>query len=223
MSKKPVALIIGMGPGLSLSLAHRFASSGYLVVGYGRDVSKSEPAAAALRKEGLSIELQQVDASDLSALTAAIASTAVNFGPIEVLIYNAYRATMALPSQLAPNEALADLNVNIVAPLAAAQAVLPAMIERGRGSIVFTGGGLALDPTGWLPAASLAIGKAGIRSLSQTLNEEMAPKGVHVGTVTIAGAIEPGTAFSPGKIADAYWAFVADASKTKTAEFVFKG
>ena len=79
------------------------------------------------------------------------------------------------------------------------------MREAGRGTILLTGGGLALDPTGWLPAASLAVGKAGLRSLAQTLHKELAPEGIHVATVTIAGQIQPGTAFDPDLIADRFW------------------
>jgi len=97
------------------------------------------------------------------------------------------------------------------------------MLKQGNGTIVFTGGGLALDPTGWLEASSLAIGKAGVRSLAMTLNKELAPKGVHVGTITIAGAIDADKSFSPERIADAYWAFFADVSNTKPAELIFRG
>ena len=56
------------------------------------------------------------------------------------------------------------------------------MRAAGRGSILLTGGGLALDPTGWLPAASLAVGKAGLRSLAFSMHKELAPEGIHVGT-----------------------------------------
>lgn len=223
MTNKPVALIIGMGPGLSLALAARFAAGGYQVVGFGRNVVKLEKAVAEVCAAGSDVDMRSVDASDVSQLQSTIAATAGEFGPVQILIYNAYRMTPALPSQLAPHDAMADFNVNVVAPLAAAQAVLPAMLKQGKGSIVFTGGGLALDPTGWLDAASLAIGKAGIRSLAMTLNKELSPKGVHAGTVTIAGAIASGTPFSPARIADAYWEFVADALQAKPAELIFGG
>lgn len=223
MTEKPVALIIGMGPGLSLALARRFSVGGYNVVGFARDVAKSENPVAALRANGLAVHLKAVDAGDLIQLTSAITATVNDFGPVQVLIFNAYRMTMALPSQLAPRDVAADFNVNIIAALAAAQAVLPSMLQRKKGSIVFTGGGLALDPTGWLEASSLAIGKAGIRSLAMSLNKELSPKGVHVGTVTIAGTIAPDTSFSPERIADAYWAFAADASQAKPAELIYRG
>jgi NAD(P)-dependent dehydrogenase (short-subunit alcohol dehydrogenase family) len=223
MSTKPVALIIGVGPGLSQALVRRFAAGGYQVVGFGRDPSKSKTAVAQMTSEGLAVELKAVDAGEIVRLQSAIADTEAQHGAIGVLIYNAYRATLALPSQLDPAEAIADFNVNVAAPLAAARAVLPAMLTQGHGSIVFTGGGLSLDPTGWLQAASLAIGKAAIRSLAITLNKELSPEGIHVGTVTIAGQIQPGTRFSPERIADAYWDFVADAAAARPAELIFRG
>jgi short-subunit dehydrogenase len=221
MVTQPLAVIVGMGQGLSLALAQRFAAGGYRIVGFARTPAKSEDAFARMRREGLAAELKIVDAGDLKSLTVAIDETAKVHGPVQVLIYNAYRMTMAMPASLDPAEAVDDFKVNVAAPLAATQAVLPQMLEKQRGAIVFTGGGLAIDPTNWLEASSLAIGKAGVRSLALTLNKELSPKGVHVGTVTIAGAIAPATPFSPEKIANAYWSFVQDGGMQ--AELVYRG
>ena len=171
----------------------------------------------------MQIELRTADAGDLAALHTALASIAHDIGPVEVLVYNAYRASYALPSTVRPENVVDDFRVNVVGALAAAQAVLPGMRRRGRGTVLFTGGGLALDPTGWLDACSLAIGKAGLRSLALTLNKELAPAGVHVGTVTIAGMIQPGTAFAPEKIVEAYWEMYQASATTRPAERIYKG
>ncbi|MDP3417099.1 SDR family NAD(P)-dependent oxidoreductase [Falsiroseomonas sp.] len=211
----PFCAILGYGPGLGAALATRFASGGYRVVGLARD-----PA----RHAASGIELRAADAADPGSLTAALDA------PVDVLICNAYRATMAAPgpSALPVAELAADFAVNVGGALAAAQAVLPGMRTAGRGSILFTGGGLALDPTGWLPAASLAIGKAGLRSLAQTLHAELAPAGIHAGTVTVAGMIAPGTAppgiaFHPARIAEAFWSLHQDPPGAFRAEIIFQG
>ena len=168
--------------------------------------------------------LRAADAADPAALAAALGD-----GRVEVLLYNAYRATMAPgehqggPSSLDPEALVADFRVNVAGALAATQAMLPGMLARGRGTVLFTGGGLALDPTGWLPAASLAVGKAGLRSLARTLHAELAPRGVHAGTVTVAGGIEPGTVFDPDRIADAFWSLHRDPLGAFRAEIVFRG
>jgi NAD(P)-dependent dehydrogenase (short-subunit alcohol dehydrogenase family) len=97
------------------------------------------------------------------------------------------------------------------------------MRKTGRGTILFTGGGLALDPSGWLPAASLAIGKAGLRSLALTLHAELAPIGIHAATVTIAGQIQPGTAFAPESIAEAFWALHVEPPGQFRNEIIYTG
>lgn len=142
-----------------------------------------------------------------------------------MLVYNAYRASMAAPgpSALAPAELAADFAVNVTGALVAAQAVLPGMRAAGAGSILLTGGGLALDPTGWLPAASLAVGKAGLRNLAASLHAELAPAGIHAGMVTIAGMVAPGTAFDPDRIAEAFWGLHSDPAGAFRPELIFKG
>ncbi len=204
-STPPVALIIGMGPGLSAALAQRFAAGGYAVAGFARSPEKSAALAAAMAEQGRTLDLRAVDASDFEALTAAVRAVQAQLGPIEVLLYNAYSATPALPSEIPLDALVSDFRVNVGGALAAVQAVLPGMQARGKGTLLLTGGGLALDPTPWLPAASLAVGKAGIRSLARSLHKEMEGTPVRVGTVTITGQILPGTPLAPEIIAARFW------------------
>jgi NAD(P)-dependent dehydrogenase (short-subunit alcohol dehydrogenase family) len=221
--QRPVTLILGMGPGLSAALADRFARGGHAVVGLARNPDKSGDLVSRLAAQGHHVELRAADAGDFDGLRTAIAAAERDAGPVEALVYNAYRASFAPPSAVRPEDAVDDFRVNVAGALAATQAVLPGMLGRGRGTVLFTGGGLALDPTGWLDAASLAVGKAGLRSLALTLNKELASKGVHVGTVTVAGAIQPGTAFAPERIAEAFWRMHQDPAGDKPAEVVFTG
>jgi len=215
---KPVCAIVGAGPGLGTALARRFAAGGYAVLGLLRNAESSTPPEGTI--------FWPADAADPENLAGALEGGARALGaPIEVLIYNAYRSTMVQPgpSALDPLQAIEDFKVNVAGALAAARAVLPAMRAAARGTILFTGGGLALDPTGWLPAASLAIGKSGLRSLAFTLHAELAPAGIHAGTVTVTGQIAPGTAFDPGAIADAFWAMHADPPENFRSEIIFTG
>ena len=52
---------------------------------------------------------------------------------------------------------------------------------------------------------SLSLGKAGVRALANLLDQEYGPSGVHVASVTVAGAVSPGTDFDPDDIAEHYW------------------
>jgi len=220
--RKPVALIIGMGRGLSAALAMRFAQGGFAIAGFARNPDASAELAATMAERGHQVVLRAVDASDAGSLTQAIAAIEAELGPVEVLIYNAYRATIGLPSEVPVDQVVEDFRVNVAGALAAIHAVLPGMRQRGKGSILLTGGGLALDPTGWLPAASLAIGKAGIRNFAQTLHKELSETGIRVATVTITGQIAPQTAFDPYLIAQTYWQ-LHDAAGPLPVEVIFTG
>ena len=87
--------------------------------------------------------------------------------------------------------------------LAAAQWALPAMRGRARGTLLFTGGGLALEPKPGLASASL--GKAALRSLALSLGAELAPAGIHAATVTICGFVRADTPLDPERVAEAFW------------------
>lgn len=210
---RPVCAVVGFGAGVAAAVARRFVAGGFDVLGLARDPSRHAALA------GAGITLGTADAADPASLASALPADT------QVLIYNAYAATMASPgpSALTPAAVAADFAVNVAGALAATLAVLPGMRAAGRGTILFTGGGLALDPTGWLPAASLAIGKAGLRSLALTLHAELAPQGIHAGTVTIAGMVAVGTAFDPDRIAEAFWALHQDAPGAFRAETIFRG
>ncbi|MEL7237210.1 MAG: SDR family NAD(P)-dependent oxidoreductase, partial [Chloroflexota bacterium] len=125
-----------------------------------------------------------------------------SIGTADVLVYNAAVITQGTPSHLDPEELVAHFRVNVAGALAAAQACLPHKQETGSGTILLTGGGLALYPAAQF--SSLSIGKAGIRSLAKSLHDELKPSNIHVATVTVGGFVKAGTYFDPDKIAEAY-------------------
>ena len=110
-----------------------------------------------------------------------------SLGPTEVLVYNAFVFHQAKPSELTPSQLLADLQVNVVGALISAQCAISHMKAVSRGTILFTGGGLALEPEP--SASSLAVGKASLRSLAFSLHKELTPFHIHVATVTVCGYV----------------------------------
>ena len=107
-------------------------------------------------------------------------------------------------ADLEPDHLWQDFQVNVAAPLGAVRWALPAMLRAGRGTLLFTGGGLALQPKPGLAASSM--GKAALRSLALSLGQELAPQGVHAATVTVCGFVQPGTALDAETVAEAFWA-----------------
>jgi short-subunit dehydrogenase len=196
-------VLVGAGPGIGQAVARRFGRAGW-PVGL---ISRSEPALRALvgdlSVDGIAAAWQAADAGDTDALPAAIRALEDRLGPCRALVYNAAVLRPGEPLSLDPRALRAELDVNVVAALSAAQTVAPGMAERGAGAILLTGGGLALEP--YPEWTSLALGKAALRSLGFSLHKALAPRGVHVAVIAICGIVEPGGPFDPARIAEEYW------------------
>ncbi|MGH1571025.1 SDR family NAD(P)-dependent oxidoreductase [Methylobacterium sp. P31] len=214
MHQGKAAVVIGIGPGLGLAIARRFAREGFTVIGLARSPGKTPSEAE--------IEVRQGDATDPAGLDAALHAIEADLGPIEVLVYNAYRVSVGPPGEPEPKEPEADLQVNVVGAYAAARTMHGLMAARGRGSIILTGGGLAIDPRPWLSAFSLSVGKAALRNLAYSLSEAFKADGVGVTTMTIAGRVQEATPFAPDLIADAYWRLYLE-RENAGPELVFTG
>ncbi|MER5520771.1 SDR family NAD(P)-dependent oxidoreductase [Streptomyces sp. NPDC002763] len=199
---KGSALVIGVGPGLGLALAEAFARDGHPVALFGRDAARLDKYATELTTEGRTARAYSVDAADPEGLEAALKRAADELGAPEVLVYNVAVMSPDTPTGLDAREFAHTLAVNVTGAVVAARTVLP-LLRDGRGSLLFTGGGLALDPS---PAVtSLSVGKAALRAYVQSLHKQQQGSDVHVTTVTIGGAIGgDNPRFSPDKLAAAY-------------------
>lgn len=188
MTKK-VCTIVGVGPGLSLAIARRFAREGYQLSLLARRGNALEDYVAQLHQVGGRATTFVADASDDTSLQDALNQSKSQVGVPDVLVYNAAALEPGLPMTLSPATLVNDFKVNVAGALACTLGVVADMRAAGHGTLLFTGGGLALHPASQY--ASLSIGKAGLRSLTNSLAEELEPDGVHVATVTITGFITP--------------------------------
>lgn len=202
MSDK-ICVIVGAGSGISLAVAKRFANEGFQIVLVARRADALETYMAELHQTGASGRSFVADAGDVTSLRQAFDQIRAQIGEPGVLVYNAAALVQGPPSTIDGESMVRDFKVNVVGAVVAAQQVIPSMRARRSGTILFTGGGLALNP---MPQyASLALGKAALRNLVYSLGAELEPDGIHVATVTIAGFIKPGTHFAPELIAEVYW------------------
>jgi len=200
-------MIIGAGPGIGQATAQRFAAEGYRLILASRSVQRLEAQSKSLRADGIEVVIEAVDANNPHAVADLVSRYAEQ---IDVLHYNAgvlhYDEAGAL--QMRPlavesvDSLVSDLNINIASALAAIRAVLPTMTARGHGSLLLTGGGLAVQP--FADLLSLSIGKAGVRTTAQALFEPLKAQGVHIATVTVATLVAPGSQQSR-EIAEAFW------------------
>lgn len=199
-----VCAVIGAGRGIGFAVAKRFGAAGMKVALCSRRRAELEQMVEELAKSGIHARAYTCDAERSTDITDALQHVEHDLGPVTVLVYNAAVSKRGTPLEVGVEQLVRELRVNVGGALVAAQRVVPHMKEARRGTVLITGGGLALEP--WPQMASLAIGKAGVRSLALSLHKELAPHGVHAATVTVAGLVEKnGGAFDPDKIADVYW------------------
>jgi NAD(P)-dependent dehydrogenase (short-subunit alcohol dehydrogenase family) len=215
-----VCTVVGVGPGIGRAVARRFAREGFAVGLVTRSADAGERFAAAIAATGARAVSVAADAGDAPALRAALDRLRSSLGEPSVLVYNASSSHAAAPSGLDPADLEADFRISVTGALVAVQHVLPAMLAAGRGTVLLTGGGLALAPS--VEAPSLAVGKAGLRSLALSLAAELAPAGIHVATVTVAGFVQPGTRFDPDRIAEEYWRLHLQEAGRWESEVVFR-
>lgn len=180
------ALIVGAGDGLSASLARLLTREGGLRVALAaRDVEKL----AGLRGElGAGSVAIPCDAAEPAQVTALFASTCEAFGAApDVVIYNPSARVRGPLVDLAPADVARALAVSAFGGFLVAQAAAKAMLQHGKGAILFTGASASVK--GYPGSAPFAMGKFALRGLAQSIARELQPKGIHVAHVVIDGAI----------------------------------
>ncbi|MCX4099211.1 SDR family NAD(P)-dependent oxidoreductase [Nocardia sp. alder85J] len=210
-------VVVGAGPGIGVAVARRFAREGMPVAVVARSAETVKGAVEAV--EGVPVAGFVADSVDVAALRAAFAGAGQRFGVPEVVVYNAAVIRADVVGQLTVREHQEAWGVNVVGAINVAAEMLPAMAARGSGSFIVTGG----MPEGKAEYVSLSLGKAGVRALVGLLDEQFGAAGVHVATVTVAGAVAPGGDFDPEEIAEQYWRLHVQERSRWEREIVYRG
>ena len=210
-----VVVVVGVGPGLGRALAVRFARGGFAVGLVARREPALRPVQAEIEGFGGTVRSYVADATDEKSVGGAFTRIREELGAPEALLYNAGAFQAGGVLDLAAVDFEQAWRVNCLGGLLTAQAVIPGMLERGGGSIIYSGATASLR--GSARFAGLAVGKFGLRALAQSMARELGPKGIHVAHVVIDGGIDtpraremfpnrdPKTLLAPAAIAETYW------------------
>jgi len=215
----PAVIIIGAGPGIGLSVAKRFAREGVPVGVIARSRATVDAALSALAGSGVETRGATADAADEEALRSALDELTGHLGVPDALVYNAAVIQGDSIGDLSAARHLEAWAVNVVGAITAAAHLLPRMAEVGKGTYVITGG----MPEPVPEVTSLSLGKAGVRALTELLNTQFGPSGVHAATVTVGGTVASGTAFDPDDIAEHYWRLHTQPAGEWEREVVYDG
>jgi NAD(P)-dependent dehydrogenase (short-subunit alcohol dehydrogenase family) len=177
-----IALVVGTGSGLSASLARLFAKNGMKVALASRKPQKLE----ALARE-IGARHYACDASSRSDVPALFKSVTADLGAPDLVVYNPSYRTRGPLIELDPVEVEKALMVTCYGGFLVGQAAARQMLERGHGSILFTGASASVK--GYAQSAPFAMGKFGLRGLAQSMARELQPKNIHVAHFVIDGGI----------------------------------
>lgn len=212
------AVIVGVGPGLGLALARTFAAEGHDVALIARSADKLDGYTAQLSPTGVQVRGYAADAADPVGLREAVTRAVSELGAPEVLVYNAAVMRRDTPTDGDDEGWAHSLAVNLLGAKVAAETALPALKD-GRGSLLFTSGAYAVNPSP--QSASLSVGKAALRAYAMALHAQQQSSGVHAASITISGNIGGGEArFEPDVIAAAYLALHRQDQNEWTNELV---
>jgi NAD(P)-dependent dehydrogenase (short-subunit alcohol dehydrogenase family) len=218
----PTIAVLGVGPALGLSIARRFGRAGFTVALVSRNKAALDGYVEELAAIDIAATAFPADVTDREALSNTLTGITARLGAPDVVTYGP-ASLDRMPVGVLDLDAnqLRDIaDLNLFTPVDIGHAVLPAMIERGRGSVLFALGSSARHPTPEM--ASVATVQAGLLTYLQTAAEAAAPHGVHVGAVLIGGLIERSAAavkfdaggfagftdldrFDPDELAERFW------------------
>lgn len=216
---RPVVVVVGAGPGVSGSVARRFADEGYDVALLGHDRAALDELAADLEERGVAVGHACADVTDPEPAREAVRRFGEHTGRIDVLHFNPSAYREKDPLELGVDELLEDVALGVGALLTVVQAARPFMSEGGRVSVT---GSMAADAP-WEGAASLGVQKAGVRNLVTSLDKTLAPHGIRAVSVTVRGALSREGAFTPDRVADAIWSAVSRDDGSWTSEVPYAG
>ena len=192
-----IALVTGAGRGIGRGIAEGLASQGATVICASRTRPELDAAVSAIEAGGGSAMALTMDMAEMDSIDAGVQGVIDAYGRIDILFNNAGAMVLGESIQNIDPERWEQLmRVNVTGPYLFSRAVLPAMMEQRRGSIINIGSRMATDPLqggGVLYSAS----KAAVHMFSLCLAEEVKEYNIAVNILSPGGLRSEGSAAIP--------------------------
>lgn len=209
-------VVVGAGAALGYSVAERFGREGFRVALISRSQDNVDALVARLAQRGIEAAGFAADVTDEKSLQAAISAAKARFGTIDVLEYgpSPERDSVMDALSITPANAANHIARALLGAITAVREVLPDMLERDDGALLFTTGATA---TVALPShASVGLGVSALRNYANVLHAALRDTGVYAGTLMVATLIQKGTPGDPDLLAEQYWRMYLERNRFET-------
>jgi len=175
------ALITGASSGIGKATALAFARAGINLALVSRSQEKLEAVATAARDAGVEAKVYALDLAIIEQVESKISAIAGDLGQIDILVNNAGLGYTNPLSETSLSDWQQVLDLNLTSVFQCILAVLPAMRNQKRGTIINVASiaGEQAFPS-W---GAYSVSKAGLIALSKTLAVEERPNGIRVVTI----------------------------------------
>lgn len=201
----------GIGKGLAIALASRGAKLGLLA----RRQNLLDEVVAAVKGRAIAVA---ADVRDADAMKAAADRVRAELGPVDILIANAGIGTSNHISQLEPDHVANVMNINVLGAANSVAAVIPQMVERGKGQLVAISSLAAYR--GLARSAAYCASKAALSAYFESVRIDLRGTGVGV-TIIHPGFIK--TALTAGREAKMPYLMELDDAIPKIVSAIEKG
>lgn len=178
-----VAVVTGAARGIGASIGQLLAAAGAQVVLADLDEDGARATASSLGDD-ISLAVR-TDVTDPVSIADAVVSAENRFGPVDLLVNNAFATTVGPFTDISDDDIRASLDVILLGSIFASRAVLPGFLARARGSII----NIISDAgrVGESRMVPYSAGKAGLIGLTRAMAKEFGHKGIRV------NGVSPGT------------------------------
>ena len=175
------ALVAGASSGIGEATAIRLAANGFPVALGARRVEKLQEIVEKIRANGGEAIAVHLDVTDPDSVKAAVEQTTSELGEIEVLVAGAGDTYFGKLDSISTEQFESQIQIHLVGANRVATAVLPGMIERQRGDLIFVGSDVALRQRPHMGAYGAA--KAALVAMVTNYQMELEGTGVRASIV----------------------------------------
>ncbi len=217
------AVVTGASSGIGAAVATALAAAGHPVVLGARRVERCEQLAEALVADGAEAVALHLDLVDPDSVAAFAGGATEVLGAIEVVVSNAGDVQPISTTGADPEEFARQLQVNLAGAQALVSRLVPPMMQRGRGDVVFVTSEVAVRPRPEM--AGYVASKAGLEAFAEAMAMECEGTGVRVGIVRPGpSSTEQGTTWSVDSINEvvaswSHWGLLRHDGAIRPVEF----